>query len=62
MTTIKHRSAGVAVPLGGRRVCTHVRQRAVGLAATFFTGCARPEAAESCALHPEVPDQPSQAA
>jgi len=35
---------------------------AVGLAATLFTGRVRPEAAEPRALHPEVPDQPSQAA
>lgn len=35
---------------------------AAGMAATLFTGRARPEAAKTHALHPEVPDQPSQAA
>jgi hypothetical protein len=35
---------------------------AAGMAATLFTGRARPEAVEPRALHPEVPDQPPQAA
>jgi hypothetical protein len=47
---------------GGRLAVLVLAACAVGLAATLFTGRARPEAAEPRALHPEVPGQPSRAA
>ncbi len=47
---------------GGRLAVPVLAACALGLAATLFTGRARPEAAERRALRPEVPDQPSQAA
>ena len=47
---------------GGRLAVPVLAVCVTGLAATLFTGRARPEAAEPRALHPEVPDQPSQAA
>jgi hypothetical protein len=46
---------------GGRLAVPVLAACAVGLAATLFTGRARPEAAEPRALHSEMPDQPSQA-
>jgi len=47
---------------GGRLAVPVLAACAVGLVATLFTGRARPDAAERRALHPEVPDQPPQAA